>query len=113
MDWLQAQSAARGGKKVKRGSWPDTRVVVDSQGTLQVTDVRGFGSNYAPTEDDRKATDWRVVEDAAHAEAIEKASTERAASDETASVALRTDNAQQQASEPKAARKPAVEGSKR
>ena len=121
MDWVQAQSAARGGKKVARGSWPDTRVVIDSHGTLQVTDARGFGSSYSPSEDDRKATDWRAVDDADYTAALELAASEHASGDDSAKAALSTSNAQLSESGGKAApapakssgSKPAVEGSKR
>jgi hypothetical protein len=84
MDWIQAQSKARGGSVVRRGAWPATKVVSDAQGTLSVTDERGFGAPYYPTAEDREASDWQESTAEELAEAQEKAREEQAAKDKEA-----------------------------
>lgn len=119
MDFIQAQSMARGGKKMRRAKWSATRAVLDSQGTLQVLDERGFASSFNPTAEDREATDWSAVEDADLTAAQEKAAAERDAKDETAKAALSTASTGGISSEPtnaeppKSTAKAKVEGSRK
>ena len=89
MDWLQAQSKARAGKMVRRGKWPETKVVSDNAGTLSVTDERGFGEPFYPTAEDREASDWRecTAEELAEAQAAARKEAEekdKAAQDQAA-----------------------------